>query len=456
MTTREDVIDAISRVEKAGYAGELTRAAQLEILVVPRPDYSRILARLQSSFPQVFPSPGRPPASPAPPPAVPSGTAEQDGAAIRALRQAEAALALQQTATARFDRQVVEALLHAHTTTTEGRRRLDELELQIESAARGWDLSTAAGAREFQRYLIAQLDRIIGVVQEVNDDDESKRALAAAWAALYAAQAESTQTTKASEGSTGAEVAAAPAGPGFDTYTGDPGGFGTDYAEPEVDGPVQRGVPATGAFPGVPAIPGLAAEAPAGAALPGGAGLPGGFAMPALTRPPHEAASPLDVEESTPEDDASTETDASSDEPQPDQSADDAAGPSGAGPTEVVLPDGDTVTVTDHRLAAVIRATAGGTPVAEAFRLQGVHIPPPGTAVPDPLSPAQIGPGDIGMFTDRHALAVGNRKALLDGQLHSVDNVAGPSFLGWEHPPMPVETPPSAPSPTRPTATLRA
>ena len=39
------------------------------------------------------------------------------------------------------------------------------------------------------------------------------------------------------------------------------------------------------------------------------------------------------------------------------------------------------------------------------------------------------------MFTDRHALALGQSRALLNGQIQHISTVNGPSFLGWEHPP---------------------
>jgi hypothetical protein len=81
-------------------------------------------------------------------------------------------------------------------------------------------------------------------------------------------------------------------------------------------------------------------------------------------------------------------------------------------------------------------------------------IPPPGTAVTDPVDPAQLTPGDIGMFTDRHALALGESRALVNGQIQHISTVSGPSFLGWEHPPVPVGAPASdradPPAPTRP------
>jgi hypothetical protein len=58
------------------------------------------------------------------------------------------------------------------------------------------------------------------------------------------------------------------------------------------------------------------------------------------------------------------------------------------------------------------------------------------------------------MFTDRHALALGESRALVNGQIQHISTVNGPGFLGWEHPPAPVNAPtPNAsdpPAPTRP------
>jgi hypothetical protein len=98
----------------------------------------------------------------------------------------------------------------------------------------------------------------------------------------------------------------------------------------------------------------------------------------------------------------------------------------------------------------------GGASIADAFHQQGITIPPPGTAVTDPIDPLQVTPGDIGMFTDRHALALGHGKALLDGQIQHIATVSGPSFLGWEHPPVAAATAPArtdTPTPTRPAGT---
>ena len=51
-------------------------------------------------------------------------------------------------------------------------------------------------------------------------------------------------------------------------------------------------------------------------------------------------------------------------------------------------------------------------------------------------------PGDIGVFSDRHALALGDGKALLDNQIQAIDGFEGRGLIGWQHPPEPVTTSP--------------
>ena len=60
------------------------------------------------------------------------------------------------------------------------------------------------------------------------------------------------------------------------------------------------------------------------------------------------------------------------------------------------------------------------------------------------------------MFTDRHALALGPDKALLDGQIQHISTVSGPSFLGWDHPPAATATVTAPARPDRPTPTRPA
>jgi hypothetical protein len=428
MTTRDDVLDAIRRIERAGGGGEVTRMAQAGLtLPLPEAGYDRILTGLGS----VPPPPGE----------------EQQGRAARAMKTAEAALARQLSATAEFDRQIIEALRHAHKTTLEGRRRLDDLETEIAGAAQAWDLGTAAGAREFQRFLIAKLAEIVRVVEEANDDDMSKQALAIALTALYAGQADRAgpAPVEPTPGPDDDPPAAAPFPPDGDEDA---------YLDPLPEGDPQEGYQLLpqrpSEAPAIPMVPGLGGDGPGFGAMP--AAIPAGF-------PPAESLSGpaladtsgddgIEPEQAAPSDDATAE-DAMTDGDTPSETA------LPDGPVTVTLPDGATTTVADARLAAAMQAAADGTPVAEAFRRQQIDIPPPGIPVTAPVDQARLRPGDIGVFTDRHAVAVGDGKALLDGQIHLAGNLRGPGFLGWQHLRIGEPTAAGEPAPTRPAAYLR-
>lgn len=428
MTSRDDVLDAIHRIERAGGAGDATRMAQAALtLPLPEAGFARILDGLQ--------------------PAQAAAVQEQQGRAVQAMKTAEAALAQQLSATAEFDRQIIEALQHAHKTTLEGRRRLDNLQIEIVGAAQAWDLSTAAGAREFQRFLIAKLAAIIQVVEEANDDDISKQALATALTALYA-----TQTDR----ETPAPVGRAP-DPDDDPalLRSAPGGDEDPYLDPlpedEAEADYLLSPERTAEAPAMPTVPGLGGEGPGFGAMP--AAMPAGFPTAGLPFGPVGGDAPADdevePEQMSPADDtAAAEDDETDDDSLPETLHDD-------GPVTVTLPDGATTAIVDPRLAAAMQAAADGTPVAEAFRRQGIDIPPPGIPVTAPVDQARLRPGDIGVFTDRHAVAVGDGRALLDGQLHLAANLRGPGFLGWQHLRIEDHTGTGEPAPTRPAGLLR-
>lgn len=423
MATRDDVLDAIDRIERAGGAGEATRVAQAALtLPLPPSGYDDVLSRLGSTGDQ------------------------QQGRAAQSMRLAEAALAQQLSTAADFDRQIIEALRHAHKTTLEGRRRLDDLEAEIAGAARSWDLSTAAGAREFQRFLVGRLGQIIKVVEETNDDDASKEALATALTGLYlGAPSDRHEPTPAADDQTlpvDAETEPFP-----DALAPYPDALADDQPEADDQEAPQR-LPQLA----TPMFPGMGSDGPGFGAMP--AAMPSGFPINGPTsgwgRDDLPAEDDDGAEEAAvnPPDDADADADADRDTSEPE--------PGERGPVTVRLPDGETTTVTNPQLAAAMQAVADGQSVVEAFRSQGIHVPPPGTPVVAAVDVASLRPGDIGVFTDRHALAVGAGKALLDGQVHLVENLRGPGFLGWQHAPALAQepAPPAEPVATRPATAL--
>lgn len=425
-------------------------------------------------------------------PAAPGGGGEPaapgaGGDAARAINIAEAALAQQNSATAQLDLQVVSAILNAHATNAAGLGELDDLQREVESAVVGRaNLDTPAGARELQRHLTGLIREITTVVQSSSLDATSKAALAAALASLY-------QRTTAVEGrqnpddappaasTTGAGDAEPPSGPAADPVGADrlfDELFAPDPGEPVLDAPqAPPAVPMS--VPQIPAVPGFGGlgSSPAPGLPTGGIGLPaGGLPMPGPMldpatlgaslaepgEPPARSDMPDDSQPDGPQPDGPQPDDSQADDTQKGADKADAhAGDEGteqvpAGQT-VVLPTGEVITARSPELARAISAAMTGTPIAEAFQRQGITLPAPGSDVPNPLDPEVLQPGDVGVFADRHALALGNGKAVLNNQIQPIANIAGPGFLGWLHPPVPGAVTPTddqdAPAPTRPAVT---
>jgi len=464
----------LTRTELAAVITPTTRSEQLDA----------ILLKIRQQHPDLFDARalpgGRPTTPPMGVPATPSDR-QESGAAAEAIANAEAALAHQNSASSQLDLQVVSAIMNAHLKTVEGREALTTLQRETEAAVQTRsDLDTPAGARDFQRFLISKLRDIRSVVANASLDDTSKSALMAAWTSLYDASkggpnapGESRPVPAAPAGAPppgGRQQTAEVADPGWDPLmdsllADDPGLLAGDSSE-QYSTP-SPGTPATPAAPVMPSIPNFgAAPIPGLGTAPGslaGWSGPGGLPLggplertdPALrdlddegllgSEDPDPTDHASSEEAGSTNDDEDREGDASTDQP-----------PQPGGPTTVTLPDGETVTAASPQLAAAIKAAAGGASISDAFHQQGITIPPPGTAVTNPIDPLQLAPGDIGMFTDRHALALGHDKAILDGQIQHTATVSGPSFLGWEHPPVAAATAPARtdqPAPTRPAGT---
>jgi Domain of unknown function (DUF4226) len=490
MSTYDELLATVKRVrDRTGdpnaWQTGLTRA-ELTAMVTPTTrseQLDAILLKIRQLHPDLFDPrmlPGGPrTARPADVPAVPSD--RQEGAAAEAIADAEAALAHQNSASSQLDLQVVSAIMNAHLKTVEGREALTKLQRETEAAVQTRsDLDTPAGARDFQRFLIGKLKDIRSVVANASLDDTSKSALMAAWTSLYDASkggpnvpgesrpAPSSPTSAPVRSTT--QQSADAADPAWDPLldsllADDPGPLGGDsseqYSTPGSSAPAMPTAPVMPSIPnfGVGPIPGLgtAPGSPAGWSGPGGLPLAGPQERtdPALRGLDDEAL--LGSEGPDPTDHASSEEDNHNEdeESEQDESADKGERQP-AGPTTVTLPDGETVTAASPQLAAAIKAAAGGASITDAFQQQGITIPPPGTAVTNPIDPLQVAPGDIGIFTDRHALALSHDKALLDGQMQHIATVSGPSFLGWEHPPVAAATAPATtdtPAPTRPAGT---
>ncbi|WP_197382611.1 DUF4226 domain-containing protein [Mycolicibacterium mengxianglii] len=481
MTTHKDLYDAVEHIGRVtadplawrqGLSPE--EAAVIGLVVAPDVEVAAVLAKIKANHPGLFDPRTGAPVLPKAAPSPESG-GEQQGVGVTAIKKAEGDLAHQNSATAQVDLLVISAVLNAHTTAELGSADLAKLQAEIEEAVRNrTDLDTPAGARDFQRYLIGKLREIGGVVQTASLDDRSKAVLAGAWTALYeasktAAPAEQSESVTRVTTSAGPTASAGP--PSLPAYGADLG------ADPLLDQLLAQEPPPS---PAPSAAAGAVPPAPAAAAIPipaGGAGLPtgglpgGGAGMPAFGTPaagsgwtrPEEPPSALgDLRDpdaltledllADPEAGLSQDPDEEQTDPDTEPEPEDPAHEEDPVPetAQVRLPNGDVVTAPSPQLAKVVTAAIAGTPIGEAFHQHGLTIPPPGTAVAHPVDPAEVSTADIGMFTDRQALALDRTRALLGGEIQPLSSVSGPSFLGWMHPPQSTGTAPSAAAPAAP------
>jgi hypothetical protein len=445
-------------------------------LIASPAELDALIAKIRANHPTLF---GPRAAGPAAPTAQPEADrdAEQRGVAAEAMKKAEDDLANQNSSTAQLDLLVVSAILNAHTATVQGAEQLRRLQNEIGNAVSSrTDLDTPAGARDFQRFLIGKLRQIGAVVETTSLDATSKAGLAGAWTALY----ESTRSDNSGPSPAQPPAPATPPGSAANVPAGQLPGYGADFAGTPLDDPWLTGDPALlepipdprasapGQPPLAPPMMPMMPSPPAGGGFAGG-GLPPATAAPApmprfddepnTPGPTHRtdsAGGTLDelLAEAERMDEADTTPDAEVEDRDGDNA--DAGSPTEPATAEqstpstvVRLPNGDTVTAPTPQLAGAIRAAIAGTPIGAAFHEQGIVIPPPGTAVPNPVDPARLMTGDIGMFTDRQALALDSSRALFNGKIQPVTSVSGPSFLGWLHPGSGAAAP-AAPSSTTP------
>lgn len=480
MATYQELFAAIKHVQAAtGDTGAWTRGLapqeqELTALVADPGRADAILAKIRANHPTLFDTRTGAPISPKPAPRTdPNPPEEQQGAGAAAIKKAEHDLAQQNSSTAQLDLLVVAAILNAHTTTRDGTEALSRLQQEIDDAVdTRTDLDTPAGARDFQRYLVGKLRQIGAIVETVSLDDSSKAALAGAWTALYESSKQVNGIPDAAPAP--APAAAAPAAqpetlPAYGADTGD----SFLGALPVLDDPLPMEpaptVPQSVSMPPQPMPPQPVPPAMMPSLPFGGGGFPGGGGQPAALplaqfddqpeptssarRASPDGATLDDLIDALPVDETA-DTDGSvpddSGDQRPDEAPTEPPAATGVEPTTVRLPDGEIITARTPQLAKVISAVVAGTPIGEAFHAQGITIPPPGTAVPHPVDPARLAAGDIGMFTDRQAVALDQRRAVFNGQIQPVTGVSGPSFLGWLRPPDAVGPAPAAPSATTP------
>ncbi len=388
------------------------------------------------------------------PGAAPLPTDEQQSG-----RTAEAVKKLQEELKARYsdlsdaEQKLAESLLTARATTADGQRKLNDIQKNIVGAVNNPDLSldTPAGEAAFLKFLRGQVAAIGDVVASgtLTADDQAKAI--AALSKLYSLQ-------PADQPADQPASTPAPLPPGDAAPAPAPG----ELPDPEAPDPALGDLGVDAAPVGPDPLASLASMLPAAAGSfppPGQGGSPLdalGLAGPLAGLVSQLADQPLRDKPAEHDDDVAADHDNKGDDqraerpgdpPKPQPPAPDVNGTPGqgvppAGPaspaapsTAVLLPDGSTVTARTPAVAAAVKACLAGTPLDAAFRQAGIELPPPGTPVTNPVDPAALTAGAIGMFKDHYVVALSAAKALQDGQVVSLSAAAaGPDFLGWIDP----------------------
>jgi hypothetical protein len=428
-----------------------------------------------------------------PPATPPAGGAlstdeQQSGRAADAVRKLHDELKNRYSTISDAESQLSEVLLNAHATTTDGQHELNAIQQKLVAAVDNPTLSldTPAGEQAFLKFLRGQVAAIGQIVTSggLAADDQSKAV--AALTNLYALDPTTTDTPPANPppgpippspapddpppapqpqpaGPPGPDADLAPADPVPDPTLSD---LGLDsMAGPVGDDPMSSLASALPAgLAGLSPLTGLGGDPLS--TLGGLGGVAGPLAGLAAQpgQPEQHRDDPDDQGESqrTNDDNADAKDDPHAAAPQappgppaPLSSSgvgDGAppAAPAGAPPpvTAVPLPDGSTATARTPELAAAVKDYLAGTPVDAAYRQAGIDLPPPGTPVTNPVDPARLSCGVIGMFKDHYVVALSAVKALQNGQVVPLSSVmSGADFLGWMDPSAvgPPTTAPGAP-----------
>jgi hypothetical protein len=408
---------------------------------------------------------------------------------------------------AEADRTLSEAVLNAYSNTVAGKQKLSSLQQSIEDAVnRQTSLDTPMGAREFQKFLLSKQKEIIDVVNSADLDDKSKREILAGLSALYGAP-ETNGDGKPGDDKGGNDNGGKPgdqsgqggsAGGGGQPappVAGAPGDLGASdplaslLSDPSLSDPGLlggAGNPLGGLGSQMPQMPMPQMPSMGGGGLGGlpgmlGGGSPGGSGLSDLLNPKDKKDDPASIKSllddpafgggAHPGEQSGDKPPSLLDDPKSkDHKPDDPKAneqptpgapvpgplvppaPAGSGPTEVHLPNGQTVTAPNPQMAKVSEAVASGVSIPDAFRQNGMTMPPPGAAVPNPMDPSKVTMGAVAQFSDHQVYAYSRDWVNINGQIHPLSDVSGPGFLGWLPPP----DVPAAPLPPATVATPAA
>lgn len=408
------------------------------------------------------------------------GSDQISGKAADTIKQLDEALKKNHSAINDADVQLSDAILSAKTSDAQSKSTLDGLKQSVIDQVNkiGPDaMKTRAGMEELATYLDSKTKEILNVVKTANLDSESQSKIMDALTARYTALGKNAQGsqpggTPGNPDTPGGVTPQAPGGGG--TTPGDLGGGGGALApDPLLSGglpsdPFMSGIgqalgPAVGAAAGIPGqmagmIPGL------GGGGGGGLGDLGSTIGSAL----RDNSSGRDGADDKPGDQLKDQHAGPQDNNKSGQNSDNnkaggtdqnqqqgtdqnhtqqtgngqpVAGPAApAGPDLTVKIEGlGDVKAPNVPLASAAREVLNGGNVHDAYNRFNIALPPPGTPVTAPVSPGNTVFGDVGQYNDHQIMALGDRKAWVNGKVVSLDQIEqGANFLGWLHPAVPV------------------
>ena len=403
---------------------------------------------------------------------------ENSGRAADAVRKVKSDAEHRNSNLHEADAKLAELMLSAHASSADGRAALEGMQQDIVSALNDpkSNLDTPAGELQFLKLLRDKAGAASDLVKSGKLTDADRAKMAEALADFYR------QGANGASGQPGDQTPQQPgdANPGLTPGASqppaltDPGpGLGSQPGMPDPslgdlglgDGGLGAGSPMGDMLSSAaPLIPSLLSGL--GSPLGGGGGLGGGPDLGSVTKPISDAiesaadhghkdddkpdSQPDGKPDDKPADKAGDKPAAASTPTNPSQQQPPAPTPAQGtvpdhaltptptpGQTAVVdLKDGSSVTAADPSRAGAVRSALTGTAVGEAYRLNNLAAPPPGTTLTNYIPPDQLQPGDYAMYHDKLIMVLGPDKFVgEDGQVQSLKQLPqGSDFLGFGRP----------------------
>ncbi len=440
-------------------------------------------------------APGTPPVAPAPVPAKPGvgegfGTDEENsGRAAEAIKKVQADLATRTSNLKEADAKLTEVMLSVKAARQDGVAAVQEMQKDVVGALNDPKSNLDSGPSELQflKFLRDKTAAASDLVKQGKLTDADAKKMAMALADFYNPNSSRQGVTppggqQPPAGTDPANPGTPPGSPGL--LTPDPGVLGPAPEMPPSlellglgDGSMSDALREAATALG-PALQGITSPFQNGF---GGGG--GGFDVGSITKPIGDAISAAaehgskdesgehgkDGKDDDGKDDHGKNPPAPQQQPPPQQpqtpqqpqppvqpapgAPDPALTPPQPSPpsTSVDLGDGTSATAEDVSRAEAGRAVLKGTPVTEAYRLNHLSHPPPGTVLTNNIPNDQLRLGDYAMYRDKLVFLLGQDKWVdASGQVQPMRTLPqGTDFMGFGRP-IGVDTPAAAPAPGAP------